>query len=111
MTQATTSGILLYLVKVLWCQVETRAPTMSSSCRLPPALECWLIDAQRAQVCEVQQSLVDSLNAAAMALAKAEQDSSASLKDARPHCAARIALSEAVSPPFPGEIIPRAARE
>ena len=51
----------------------------------------------RTQVWEIQQSLVDSLSAAATVLVKAEQDTSGTLKDARPHCAARIALSKAVS--------------
>lgn len=45
----------------------------------------------------MQRSLVDILYAAATILVKAEQDTSGSLKDARPHCAARIALSKAVS--------------
>ena len=58
-----------------------------------------------AQVWEVQQSLVDSLSAAAMILVKAGLDSSASAKDARPHCAARIALSKAVSLPFPSNVL------
>ena len=44
---------------------------------------------------------MDSLAAAATLLMKAEQDTSGSSKDARPHCAARIALSKAVIPALP----------
>ncbi len=63
----------------------------------PYCFECCLSDALPAQVWEIQQSLVDSLSAAATVLVKAEQDTSGTSKDARPHCAARIALSKAVS--------------
>lgn len=41
---------------------------------------------------------MDSLAAAATILLKAEQDTSGTSKDARPHCAARNALSKAVIP-------------
>ena len=64
-------------------------------------LEGRLSDALLEQIWDIQQSLADSLSAAATTLLKAEQDTSGSLKDGRPHCAARIALSKGVSPATP----------
>ena len=47
----------------------------------------------------VQGSLANLLGLAGAVLAKAEQDSAASARDAKPCCAARVAMSKAVKLP------------